>query len=184
MLAGLLLPLGLDTFAVAAALGMLGIEPRGRQRITVIFTVFETAMPLLGSFAGSLAGNAIGGAADYIAIAVLVGLGLYMLLPTREAGEKSRVRLLGRTRGLAAIGLGISISMDELAIGFSIGLLRFPLLLVLVLIGSQTFVVTQVGLRLGAAIGEAIRETAERLAAIALVALGAILLAERLLTGR
>ena len=72
--------------------------------------------------------------------------------------------------------------MDELAIGFTIGLLGFPILLVVILIGAQTFVVTQLGLRLGARVGERVREGAERLAGVALTVLGVVLAVEKLLS--
>jgi len=179
-LVGLIVPLGLDTFAVAAALGIAGLKKADRLRVTLLFTAFEVGMPLVGFFGGRLVGNMAGSAADYLAILVLIGLGVYMLWPKKDDGEEERLDLLGRTRGLAAIGLGISISTDELAIGFTIGLLRFSILLILVLIGIQTFVATQLGIRLGARLGERIREGAERLAGVALAALGLILLVEKL----
>jgi putative Mn2+ efflux pump MntP len=178
-LIGLVVPLGLDTFAVAAALGMAGLNPRDRTRVSLIFTAFEAGMPLVGFLAGNLAGQAVGNAADYLAIAILIGLGLFMLRPQAD-DEERRLGLLARTRGLAALGLGVSISIDELAIGFTIGLLKFPVLVILVLIGIQTFVLTQVGIRLGQRIGERIREGAERLAGVALALLGGILLAGKL----
>jgi putative Mn2+ efflux pump MntP len=178
-LVGLVVPLGLDTFAVAAALGIAGLQPRDRTRVSLIFTAFEAGMPLVGFFAGKLAGNAVGNAADYLAIAILIGLGLFMLRPQADDNEQS-LSLLARTRGLAALGLGVSISIDELAIGFTIGLLKFPVLVILVLIGVQTFIVTQLGIRLGQRIGERIREGAERLAGVALALLGAVLLAGKL----
>jgi manganese efflux pump family protein len=178
-LIGLIVPLGLDTFAVAAALGMAGVSARDRTRVSLIFTAFEAGMPLVGFFAGNLAGRAVGNAADYLAIAILIGLGLFMLRPQDNEDEK-QLSLLARTRGLAVLGLGVSISIDELAIGFTIGLLKFPVLVILVLIGIQTFVVTQLGIRLGQRIGERIREGAERLAGVALALLGFVLLAEKL----
>jgi putative Mn2+ efflux pump MntP len=178
-LIGLVVPLGLDTFAVAAALGMAGLNARDRTRVSLIFTAFEAGMPLVGFLAGNLAGRAAGTAADYLAIAILIGLGLFMLRPQAE-NEDTRLTLLARTRGLAALGLGVSISIDELAIGFTIGLLHFPLLVILVLIGIQAFVVTQLGIRLGQRIGERVREGAERLAGLALAALGVVLLAQKL----
>ncbi len=178
-LIGLVIPLGLDTFAVAAALGMAGLKARDRTRVSLIFTAFETGMPLIGFFAGNLAGRAVGNAADYVAIAILIALGLFMLRPQAE-DEEQRLSLLARTRGLAAVGLGVSISIDELAIGFTIGLLHFPVLVILVLIAAQTFIVTQLGFRLGQRIGERIREGAERLAGVALAVLGFVLLAQKL----
>ncbi len=179
-LIGLIVPLGLDTFAVAAALGMAGVSARDRTRVSLIFTAFEAGMPLVGFFAGNLAGRAVGNAADYVAIAILIALGLFMLRPQADDGEEVGVSLLARTRGLAAIGLGVSISIDELAIGFTIGLLHFPVLVIVILIGIQTFIVTQLGIRLGQRIGERIREGAERLAGVALALLGFVLLAEKL----
>ena len=183
-LIGLVVPLGLDTFAIAAALGMSGLTRQDRIRVTVLFTAFEMGMPVVGIVLGAVAGNVVGRAADYVAIVILIGLGVFMLWPRRhERDESERVGLLARTRGLAAIGLGISISLDELAIGFTLGLLRFPVVLVIALIGIQTLIVTQAGLRLGSRIGEAVRERAEQLAGIVLAALGVVLLGQRLLGG-
>lgn len=176
---GLVLPLGLDTFAVAAALGMSGLRRSERTRITLLFTVFEAGMPLVGFFGGSVVGTGLGGAADYLAIAILIALGVFMVLK-RDDEDEQRLSLLGRTHGMAAIGLGLSISLDELAIGFTIGLLRLPVLLIIVLIGLQTVIVTQLGLRLGYRLGERIREGAERLAGAALGVLGLVLLVEKL----
>jgi manganese efflux pump family protein len=184
-LIALVVPLGLDTFAVAAALGVTGLTRQDRVRVTAIFTAFEMGMPVVGFLLGAVAGNVAGNVAEYLAIVILIGLGVFLLWPRRDdRDEATRVGLLARTRGLAAIGLGISISLDELAIGFTLGLLRFPVVLVIVLIGIQTFVITQAGLRLGSRIGEVVRERAEQLAGVVLAALGVVLLAERLLASR
>jgi putative Mn2+ efflux pump MntP len=180
-LIGLIVPLGLDTFAVAAALGMAGLRPQDRLRVSALFTAFEMGMPLVGFLGGGLLGRALGTVADYLAIAILLALGLLMLRSRDEEGEEARIGLLARTRGLAALGLGVSISLDELAIGFTIGLLRLPILLIVILIGVQTLLVSQAGLRLGARLGEAIREGAERVAGAALALLGLFLLLEKLL---
>jgi putative Mn2+ efflux pump MntP len=181
-LTGLVVPLGLDTFAIAAALGMSGLTRRDRLRVTALFTAFEMGMPVVGIVLGAFAGNVVGNAADYVAIAILIVLGVFMLWPRREDRDESeRVGLLARTRGLAAIGLGISISLDELAIGFSIGLLRLPLLAALVAIGVQTLIVAQLGLRLGARISARLRERAGQLAGVSLILLGGFLVAEQLL---
>jgi putative Mn2+ efflux pump MntP len=183
-LIALVVPLGLDTFAIASALGMSGLTRRDRLRVTVLFTAFEMGMPVVGIVLGAVTGNVVGNAADYVAIAILIGLGVLMLWPRRDDGDESqRLGLLARTRGLAAIGLGISISLDELAIGFTLGLLRFPVVLVIALIGIQTLIVTQAGLRLGAKIGEAVRERAEQLAGVVLAALGLVLLGQRVFAG-
>jgi len=179
-LLALIVPMGLDTLAVALALGVAGLPERHRLRISLLFAGFETAMPLVGLALGVPLGRALGGAADILAAATLMAIGLYTLLGER-AEEGEGLLALTRHGFFGAIALGVSISLDELAIGFSAGLLRLPVGLIAVLVGIQAFVVTQVGLRLGARVGEGVREAAERLAGLALTALGAALLLEALL---
>lgn len=177
-LIALVLPLGLDTFAVAAALGALGVQ----QRLTVsaLFTAFEAGMPLTGLALGAPLGHAIGGAADYVAIGVLLTFGLYTLLDSQEADEQ-RLAELASLRGPAVLLLGVSVSLDELAIGFTLGLLHMPVVLVIALIAGQAFLLAQLGLRLGSRLSRRFREGAERLAGLALVGLAVALLAEELL---
>jgi manganese efflux pump family protein len=178
-LVALILPLALDTFAVSAAIGVAGIDKRQRLRLSLVFAAFEGLMPLVGFLIGSRLGNAIGGAADYIAGILLILLGLYMLVKEDEDDELQAVSQMAATHGLALIGLGISVSLDELAIGFSVGLLGISIGVAVVLIALQAFVVTQLGVRLGARVGEGIREGAERLAGVALLLLGVFIIGAR-----
>ncbi len=173
------LPLGLDTFAVSAALGLQGLPKRERLKVSLLLSGFEMVMPVIGLFVGRGLGAAIGGVAEYIAAAALIALGGYMLLADEE-GEGAKVASLSNRTGVALIGLGISISIDELAMGFTIGLLHLSLILAVLLIGVQAFLVAQLGLRIGSRLGAAAREWAERLAGVALLGLGALILVEQL----
>ena len=137
-------------------------------------------MPLIGVALGVPLGRALGSAADYVAIGVLFAFGIYTLVGREEDDE--RLSQLIQLRGASAVVLGISISLDELAIGFTLGLLRLPVALVIVLIAVQAFIVTQLGLRLGHRLSERVREGAERLAGVALIVLALALLTEQLLT--
>jgi len=179
--AGLLLPLALDTFALAAALGMAGLEARDRLRVALIFTAFEAGMPIAGMLIGRAAGAFLGAWAGYGAIAFLFLAGALLLRPGKdEADETRRLRLLSHARAFAILDLGISISVDELTIGLSAGLLGFSILLTVLWIGIQAFVATQVGLRLGSRIGEEFRERAEWVAGVALILVAIVLLVLRL----
>jgi manganese efflux pump family protein len=173
------LPLGLDTFAVSAALGMRGLPPRERLRVSLLMSSFEMAMPVLGLLLGHALGRLVGNAADYLAIAVLALLGSWMLVH-EEGDESERVARLTAGRGLVLLALGVSISLDELAMGFTIGLLHLSLWLAVVLIGAQAFLFAQFGLRLGSRLSETLRERAEQLAGVALLALAALLAVEKL----
>jgi putative Mn2+ efflux pump MntP len=172
------LPLGLDTFAVSAALGMRGLPSRQRVRISLLMSGFEMAMPILGLLLGHALGHLIGDAADYLAIAVLALVGVWMLVHENDA-ESERVAQLASGNSLMMIALGISISLDELAVGFTIGLLHLSLWLAIVLIGAQAFLFSQLGLRMGGHLNEAFRERAEQLAGLALIGLALLLLVEK-----
>lgn len=179
---GLLLPLGLDTFAIAAALGVAGLRPEDRLRVALVFTAFEAGMPILGLLAGRAAGALVGAWAGYIAVAVLAATGAWMLRPGQdEDAEERRVSLLAQARGPAMFAMGLSVSLDELTIGVSAGLLRLSIVVVVAWVAIQAFLASQVGMRFGSRIGDAIRERAEQLAGVALIALAVILLVLELL---
>jgi putative Mn2+ efflux pump MntP len=114
-----------------------------------------------------------------VAIAVLGLLGIWMLR-SEEDSEGARVGELASGRGLALVALGLSISLDEFAIGFTIGLLHLSLWLAVALIGAQAFRFAQIGMRLGSRLNEALRERAEQLAGIALLGLAVGLAIEKL----
>ena len=173
------LPLGLDSFAVAAAPS--AARPTGfgqRLRISAIFVVFEAGMPLIGLALGSGLARVIGVWAGYLAGAAVIGTGIWMLAG-KDRDEEAAAGRLASTHGLAIVALGISISMDEFAIGFTLGLVRLPVVPVIVAIAVLALVASQLGLALGAVVGAQFRERAEQVAAGALILLGCYLIAER-----
>ena len=173
----LVLPLGLDTFAIAAALGMTRLTAAQRIRFGLLFAAFEGGMPVIALLVGVGLGRLIGGYSEYVAIVALAGLGLYMLFGRDE--DDQRVQKLVASTGTAMVFLGLSVSLDELAIGFSLGLLNVPIVPAIVLIAAQAFIVSQVGFAIGGKVGEATREGAERLAgAVLIVIAGALLVAK------
>jgi putative Mn2+ efflux pump MntP len=174
------LPLGLDCFAVAAAIGAMQVTTVWqRLRLSLVFVVFEGGMPLIGLGLGTVLAHGIGQVADYLAGAAVIVIGAWMLLAS-DRDEDEKASRVTSSRGLALIGLGISISLDELAIGFSIGLAHLPVTAVIVAIALQAFLAAQLGLAIGAKIGERWRERAEQVAGIALILLGAYLVTEQL----
>ena len=135
------------------------------------------AMPLVGLLLGHAFGQLTGASTDYVAVGVLALLGVGVLVDEDDS-ERERVGRLATGHWLVLVALGLSISLDELAIGFTIGLLHLSLWLAVILIGAQAFIVAQLGLRLGARLSETMRERAEQLAGIALIGLGIVVLVE------
>ena len=177
-LIGLILPLGLDSFALSAAIAIAGVKGRARYRISAVMACFEGGMPLVGLLLGRPLGNAFGSTADYVAIGVLIAFGVWMLV--HDEDEDDQMRKLASLSGWGMIVLGLSISMDELAIGFTIGLLKVPVIPALVAIFVQAFVLSQLGFRVGARVGERFTEGAEKLAGVVLVGLGLILVIDKI----
>jgi manganese efflux pump family protein len=177
----LVLPLALETFAVSAALAVGGPSIGWRAHRWVWFAASETGMPLVGLAIGHPLG-AIGKAGDYVAIALLFALAVHMLRETEcEPGSGQPLdRTGGGISGVVAITvLTASASLDELAIGFTVGLLRLPVAPVIAVIAVQAFAVSFLGMRVGNRVGARVREGAERLGgvAVALVATGLLIAA-------
>jgi putative Mn2+ efflux pump MntP len=183
-IAALILPLAIDTFVLSTALSAAGIPRRIQLRTSLVLTAFEAGMPVAGFVAGAGIGGAIGRWADYLAAAVLAAAGVWILRPGGGEAEEAaqKVRLLESSRGWAIVVLGLSISIDELAIGFGVGLLGLPLLLLVGVIAAQAFIAAQLGMRLGSHLAERSRRSVGQIAG-ALLLLAALLVAAEKLAG-
>jgi manganese efflux pump family protein len=152
-LIAIVLPLALDSLGAAVAVGLAG--GAGRRQALFLFPVMETAAAALGLLLGLPLASAIGDSASYVGAAAVIVVGVVMLF-----------------------GVGLAIGVDELVLGFSLGLLGLPPGPALALIAVQAIVVSQVGIRLGGRIGARLGERAERLGGAALVLVGLFLLVE------
>jgi manganese efflux pump family protein len=182
--AALLVPLALDTFVLGTALGVAGVAKQERFRASLVLTAFEAGMPVVGFLLGAGLGSAITQWSDFLAAAVLAATGAWMLRPGGDEDEEAdqNMRLLESARGWAIVALGLSISLDELAVGFGVGLLRLPLLLLVALIALQAFFAAQLGMRFGAHLAARARRAAGQLAG-ALLEVAAILVVADKLSG-
>lgn len=192
-LALLVLPLGLDTFALSTVLGVTPMPLRARLRLALTFAAAEGLMPAIGLLLGLPLGSAIGAWSGYAAGVLLAGVGLWMWRhdddddddddnrdvacatgkPERGgAGEAAAIARAARAGGWALVGLALSVSLDELAVGFSFGVLGFPLAPALVVIACQALLVSLLGQWVGRHAGARLGERAERLAGPALCLLG------------
>jgi manganese efflux pump family protein len=178
-LAALVLPLCLDTFAVSVLLGAAGLSRRQRLQVSLLFPAAEIAMPVLGLLLGDGIARAIGGAADYLAAAALIAVGA-LLLAEDDRVQPERVSRRAGAGGWALISLSVGVALDELALGFGIGLLRISLVAACIMIGVQAVIASQLGLLLGDRVGRRLREGAGRLAGLVLAGIGILVFFERL----
>lgn len=176
-LALLVLSLGVDTLAVAVGLGISGAGRGNRLRVGASFALFEGGMPLVGFLLGHVVSATLGGLASLLGIAVLLGVGAWMIYEALE-DEDEPGSAVDTWRGLLLTSL--SVSMDELAVGFSMGALGLPILLAVLLIAAQAFLLTFVGTALGNRIGARLAERAELAAGLVLAGLALVLLLGRI----
>ena len=175
-LTALFLSLGLDTFAVAVGLGVLGL-PRARWAATgLTFALFEGAMPAVGLLLGRHLTGILGNAAAYMAAGLLI---LFGGREIHEALTEKKSLQVSAQPERALWATGLSVSLDELAVGFSLGVIHAPVGLALGYIALQALILTFVGLQLGSRIGGRLEERAELVAGILLVVLGLLLLGEQ-----
>ncbi len=171
----LFLSLGLDTLAVALGLGLAGV-PRNRWlKVGLTFAIFEGLMPVVGLLLGQGLSSALSEIAAYAAAIILIIVGLLAIREALSDDEEGvSAALADDNRRLLLTGL--SVSLDEFAVGFSLGVLKVPLGLALGYVAVQAFALTFVGLWLGQRVGEHLGERAELISGVVLTALGVLLL--------
>ena len=202
-----ILPLGLDTLGVSLSLGIKSVSTESHVknvfplwlRSALLFALAETLMPLVGLLIGYAASSLLSTIMHYVGALLLIGIGCWELWgEVRERLEKQEIRL--KTSPSLAVPavplppvkkfawrqqllLALSVSLDELAIGFSLGSLTnaklvSPLILCL-LIGLQGFLMTVLGIVLGRTLRARLKPLtawSELLSAFLLIGLGAWLL--------
>lgn len=180
----LALALGLDALAVAVGIGMSGPARRERLRVAVTFAAVEAALALTGWLAGKSLGAAMGPLAGDVAAVALVALGLWTVVSALQSGASNRPDRPGGaarlTSGMPLIASALTVSLDALAVGFTLPVLAAPPAISVLVIALTGLGLTTVGLAFGRRLGKRVGEGAEVLAGVFLAVTGLVLLAESL----
>ena len=156
------LPLGLDTLALAIALGLRGLSP---WRPAVTFATFEAIMPIFGIVLARIVSQRFETAAVVLGGIVLIVIGVHAIREARPAEREAEGVSFSSFR--ASFVTGLAVSTDELAIGFPLGASGLPITTVLITIGVQTLFVTALGVAIGNRVGLALGRRASRYAGVA-----------------
>lgn len=205
-----LLPLGLDTLGVAISLGIKsarsGVHGHDGMfplwiRSALLFSLAEMTMPLVGLAIGYAASLVVNDIMRFVGPIILIGVGVWELVEEsrerlhkhnvqREKQQSTPSRSTTESTGwMRQFLLALSISIDEFAIGFSLGAILTSIpggrilnpLVVCVLLGVQSCLMTGFGLVLGRTLGtrlKQVKEWSEILGALLLIGLGIWLLLE------
>jgi len=163
----LVVALSIDTLLVSIALGFS--NKKGMLKTGLIFAFAQAAMALIGLLIGESLGRLVEEWAQVTGGALLVCVAAWLLIFESKAEEK---KVKGDFTGWALALTAVGISLDEFAIGFSIGLIGVPIIPTIVLIGIQAFILAIIGVTFGAKLKSAFGKWSEKLGGIVLGLIG------------
>jgi putative Mn2+ efflux pump MntP len=166
---------GLSNFAAAIGIGVSGVDSRTRLRVGVIFGFFETAMPIAGLLAGKGLAGTFGNAARWIGATLLIATGVFGLIHAIRANpaqqdHDSAGQVSPDTGRLLLTGLALSI--DNLAVGFALGIENVSLAVAVATIGAVSVTMSLIGLELGHRLGKRTGDRGEVLGGLVLIGVG------------
>ncbi|RJX19026.1 MAG: manganese efflux pump [Ammonifex sp.] len=167
--------LGVDAFSVCLGIGLVGVSRRRSLLLIAIIAVFHVIMPLTGWWAGETLGAYLGRLAGIVGAVLLFFLGGRMIYAAVRCGvpEVTYAVLPGT---VVLLSLGASVSMDALAVGFTLGVYRYEPLVVAVTVGLVAGLMTALGLGLGRVISAWVGRRAQLVGGLILFAVGVNLL--------
>ena len=178
--------LSMDAFAVAVAVSMRLGRVTGRQvfRFSFHFGLFQAMMPVIGWFAGRGLGGWFVAWDHWIAFALLAGIGCRAIregLSKEEECGPSDGPVKDATRGMSLVMFSVATSIDALAVGLSLAVLRVDIWYPVTIIGVTTGALTILGMRLGSRIGARFGHWTETGGGLILIGIGLKILVEGLL---
>lgn len=179
---GLALALAMDCFAVTLgmACGSRGLTLKQAVRMAAYFGGFQLVMPVLGWFAGDRMLGFIQRFDHWVAFGLLAVIGGRMIYESVEMSEEEKAGRPDQTQGKRLIVLALATSIDALAVGLSLGVVRAGILYPAAVIGVMSFALTVVGAKLGPLVGRVVGKRAELAGGLILIGIGAKILIEHL----
>jgi len=173
--------LAMDAFAVSIATGvnLKNVDSRQMFRLSWHFGLFQALMPIIGWSAGLSIRHYIEHYAHWIAFGLLAFVGVHMI---KEAVQdvKAEKPIKDYTKGMTLVMLSVATSIDALAVGFGLSMLKISIWIPALIIGIVAGTFTLIGMRIGERISAAERLSlyAETIGGIVLISIGLNILYE------
>ena len=173
--------LAMDAFAVSIATGvnLKNVNSRQLFRLSWHFGLFQAFMPIIGWSAGLTIRSYIEHYDHWISFSLLAFVGVHMIKEAFQNG-KAEKPIKDYTKGMTLVMLSVATSIDALAVGFGLSLLKISLWLPALIIGVVAGTFTLIGMRIGERIGAAKRLSlyAEIIGGVVLISIGLDILFE------
>ena len=175
------LSMAMDAFAVCLSAGTQeqtsGTHPA--FRLAFHFGLFQFLMPILGWFAGATIVRYISAFDHWIAFGLLAFVGIRMIRSGFDSNGEEQKK--DPSRGWTLVLLSIAVSIDALAIGFSLALVGVTIWYPAVVIGLVTGLISWLGIYLGNRLGQRFGKRMEIVGGIVLFIIGIRILITHLL---
>jgi manganese efflux pump family protein len=137
--------LGMDAFSVGLGMGMYRLRLRQIFKIGITIGIFHVWMPLIGMVAGKFLNERFGTITTYLGGLLLILLGLQMIWSSIKKEEKSIITPVG----LGLIVFALSVSLDSLSVGLTLGIYGAKTIMVVLCFGIFATILTWSGLWIG-----------------------------------
>ncbi len=179
----ILLSLGLafDAFAVSIVSGTRPDvdNPKARFRLSFHFGLFQLIMPIIGWFVGIQIAFWFASIDHWIAFVILAYIGYRMINESNE-NEDDDIRN-NPSKGKNLILLSVATSIDALAVGFSLAMLKIDVLLPALCIGVITGLLSLIGIYIGKYFGKKFSKYAKITGGFILIIIGIKIVVEHIL---
>lgn len=173
--------LAMDAFAVSIGKGLAlrGIEWKHILLAGLWLGGFQAMMPLIGYVLGVGFSDMVSRLDHWIAFALLFIIGSKMLVDSIKGGEEQGNGDFGiKTMFI----LAVATSIDALAVGVSLAFVGANIWLAVAIIGVVTFILSGIGVEIGAIVGSRWQRGAGIVGGVTLVAIGIKILVEHSIT--
>ena len=172
--------LAMDAFAVSIVSGAAykQLNIKHAFRLALFFGGFQAFMPIIGFLAGLTVKEYIANYDHWVAFGLLSAVGAKMIYestkikPARQDSEHLNILVL--------LALSVATSIDALAVGITLSLLRISIITAAVIIGLVTFVLSYIGVFIGKNFGHFFENKIEALGGLVLIGIGCKILLEHL----
>jgi putative Mn2+ efflux pump MntP len=178
----LALGLAADAFTVSLSCGLLikRIKINKALKIALFFGVFQFLMPLIGWLVGINFSDLIANFDHWIAFSLLSLIGGKMIYESFQLEHESKK--FNPLDSSTLLVLAIATSIDALAAGLGLSLLKISITSTAVLIGAITFSLSFIGVFIGHRIGNKFSNKIEIIGGLILIFIGSKILCEHLIS--
>lgn len=165
--------LGMDAFSLCLGIGMRGVRLLHVAKISTAVAVCHVIMPLAGLFMGKYVSALLGDVAVMIGGLLLVFLGGHMIYNSLRGNDTPS---FSTDSAFGLLAFAVSVSVDSLSVGVSLGMVASDLVLTVLLFGLLGGLLSVVGLLIGRRVGVLIGEYSEMIGGAVLLVFGILFL--------